>query len=230
MSDELLGEERENQLEEFKDVIDGISNMSYEDYTYFHAYVDSGIWVGLDKYYSFCCKAIKYVGLQLEFGTGDGRTAKLLMDRLPSKEELLYTFDWFQGLPEAWFKSEKGAFAQIIEGDINPPVLDPDKAKIIFGLFEDSLPSFINQPTSHSGFVTFIHIDCDLYSSTKTIFTYLKDQISEGTVILFDESHGYEGWENHEFKAFKEFLNTTTYKAKALAFAATDKSMWIITD
>lgn len=52
----------------------------------------------------------------------------------------------------------------------------------------------------------FLHIDCDLYSSTKVVFDFLKNQIVKGTVIVFDEYFNYPGWQNGEFKAFKEFV------------------------
>lgn len=54
-------------------------------------------------------------------------------------------------------------------------------------------------------FVSFVHIDCDLYSSTKTVFEHLAPAIRIGTVIVFDEFCGYEGWEMHEARAWTEF-------------------------
>ena len=47
--------------------------------------------------------------------------------------------------------------------------------------------------------------DCDLYSSTKTVFDNIYDRIVPNTVIQFDEYYNYPGWRNHEFKAFQEF-------------------------
>ena len=52
-------------------------------------------------------------------------------------------------------------------------------------------------------------MDCDLYSSTKTVFNLLKDKIVAGTVIVFDEYFNYLGWEQGEHKAFREFLAET---------------------
>lgn len=37
---------------------------------------------------------------------------------------------------------------------------------------------------------------------------------------MFDELYGYPGFENHEFKAFYEFLNRKNYKVKYLAYNA----------
>ena len=49
-------------------------------------------------------------------------------------------------------------------------------------------------------------IDCDLYSSTVDILEALKDRMQFGTIILFDEYFNYSNWENHEFKAWQEFV------------------------
>jgi hypothetical protein len=53
--------------------------------------------------------------------------------------------------------------------------------------------------------VSFLHIDCDLYSSTACIFRLLAPRIVPGTVIVFDEFLNYPGWRLHEFKAWEEF-------------------------
>ena len=48
----------------------------------------------------------------------------------------------------------------------------------------------------------------DIYSSTKTIFDHIGPSLRPGTVIVFDEWHGYSTGnpEEHEQKAFKEFV------------------------
>jgi hypothetical protein len=110
--------------------------------------------------------------------------------------ERVYGFDSFEGLPEDWRSGfVKGAFA----GDL-PPV--PPNAVLIKGWFEKTLPEFLGK---QQGPVAFLHIDCDLYSSTKTIFDLLAPRIVRGTVIVFDEYFNYPGWQQHEHKAFEEF-------------------------
>jgi hypothetical protein len=70
-----------------------------------------------------------------------------------------------------------------------------------------------------AGPIAFMHVDCDLYSSTKTIFEFLGDAIGPGTVILFDEYFNYPNWEQHEYKAFQEFSEKCGVKYRYLAFA-----------
>lgn len=139
-------------------------------------------------------------GMWLELGTATGTTAKIIMSYLPENKKL-YTFDCFTGLPEEWSVHAKHDFAQ------EPPELDTEKAEIIVGLFEDTLPAFLE---NHKQKIQFLHVDCDLYSSTKTIFKYLKDRIVPGTIIVFDEVHGHIRNEptdnNQEARAFLEYV------------------------
>lgn len=133
-------------------------------------------------------------GLFLEFGVASGRTLRIIAESHPGA---VYGFDGFNGLPEDWRPGfAAGAFAQ------KPPETLPN-AELVIGWFDKTLPGFMvryQQP------ISFLHIDCDLYSSTKTIFRYLKGYIIPGTVIVFDEFLNYPGWREHEYKAWNEFV------------------------
>ncbi len=52
-----------------------------------------------------------------------------------------------------------------------------------------------------------MHIDCDIYSSTKTIFNNCGKYIKNDCIIVFDELVNYPGFENGESKAFLEWVN-----------------------
>lgn len=82
------------------------------------------------------------------------------------------------------------------------------------GWFDDTLPGFVAE---HPGPVSFLHVDGDLYSSTKTIFDLVGPRLRVGSVIIFDEFFNYPGWEKHEFRAWEEFLASSgtefTYEA-----------------
>ena len=73
------------------------------------------------------------------------------------------------------------------------------------GWFEDTIPIFTS---AHKSPIAFMHIDCDLYSSTKTIFKHLRDRIVPGTVIVLDEYISIIA-EDDERKAFLEFIEET---------------------
>ncbi len=148
-------------------------------------------------------------GLILEFGVAGGSTLGMIHRYT---KNLVIGFDSFQGLPETWRDGfHQGTFSS---GGSIPNV--PEKTVIVKGMFEDTLPLF----KKIIGFqnIAFMHIDCDLYSSTKTIFTLLRDNITPGTIIEFDELINYPGYEEHELKAFFEFLQETNYSFQVLAW------------
>ena len=60
---------------------------------------------------------------------------------------------------------------------------------IVQGKFADMLPLFEGQHNQHSGLqtVSFLHIDCNLHSSTMDVLLNLNGRIKRGTVIVFDE-------------------------------------------
>jgi len=141
--------------------------------------------------------AIAPEGLYLEFGVASGRTISHMATKHPTRT--FYGFDSFDGLPEVWRSDyEKGAFAQ-------PMPIVPSNVTLVKGWFNETLPKFLG---SHPQPCAFLHIDCDLYSSTKTIFDSLRDRIVTGTVIVFDEYWNYPGWREHEYKAFEELKQT----------------------
>ncbi len=49
-------------------------------------------------------------------------------------------------------------------------------------------------------------VDCDLYSSTKTIFAETRALLAPGTIIVFDEYFNAPEWREEEYKAFMEFI------------------------
>ncbi len=138
-------------------------------------------------------------GLWLEFGTGSGTTARMLCEA--RKTGVVYTFDWFQGLPDDWGdRFKKGAFR------FDPPTDLPHNGRLITGLFEDSLGPFLEE---HPEPADLVHIDCDIYSSTKCVLNRLTDRLVPGTVMVFDEMLYYPGREDQEVKAFYEWLCDT---------------------
>jgi hypothetical protein len=155
-------------------------------------------------------KAIEHAledGLVLEFGVYSGETINHIANHMRSRK--VHGFDSFEGLPEAWIAGyDKGRFKT------NPPKV-LDNVELHIGWFEDSIPKFLE---THNEKIAYLHIDCDLYSSTKTIFDKMGHLIKVGTVIVFDEYFNYPGWENGEYKAFKEFINKNKLSYEYLTY------------
>lgn len=160
----------------------------------------------------------------LEFGVFTGNSLRFISSYMPDRK--IYAFDSFEGLPEEWPGArskthKKGHF------NVNGALPQVNNSNITFvkGFFEDTLPKFTN---SYNNCVAFIHIDCDIYSSTKTILRYMKPYILSGTVILFDELIGYQDFEINEMKAWMEFIEETQLQYKYLYSAKEQASLKIL--
>ena len=137
-------------------------------------------------------------GLFLEFGVYRGNSINRLARIKPNVT--FYGFDSFVGLPEHWRAgSRKRAFSI---GGALPAVRA--NVKLISGFYADTLPAFV---AAHAGkTISFMHVDCDLYSSTKTIFAETRALLAPGTIIVFDEYFNAPEWREEEYKAFMEFI------------------------
>lgn len=145
-----------------------------------------------------------------EFGVAGGGSARTFLSIMPD-DAVLHLFDSYEGLPEEWWFNDDfnyiGKFAQP-----HPPKIGDDRIVWHNGMFADTLPK------ADMGVLDFVHIDCDIYSSTRTVFEHI--EMREGTIILFDEYWGYEDYENHERKAFMEAGYAIKWLAKNRSQAA----------
>jgi len=135
--------------------------------------------------------------LWLEFGVTSGKTINYISTFTNDK---VYGFDSFEGSPEKWRDGfDKGYFST---NGILPNV--NNNVVLIKGWFNETLLDFIQ---THNKKVSFIHMDADLYSSTKYIFNVLKDYIDNDCIIVFDELVNYPTFDgdNGELRAFYEF-------------------------
>jgi hypothetical protein len=173
--------------------------------------------VGRDSKFLLLNEAMKSVsieGLICEFGVYTGETINHISSLTSS---IVHGFDSFEGLPEEWRQGVgKGAFHL---GQL-PAVRQ--NVELHKGLFSDSLPLFLE---AHPGNVAFLHIDCDLYSSTRCVFELLRDRIVAGTVIQFDELLNYPGWQQGEMKAFREFCAETNCEVEWLGYVKRDEQV-----
>ena len=136
---------------------------------------------------------LKPAGTAVEFGVGSGRSLRMIAEQMPA-----IGFDSFRGLPEKWRDGfDTGMFA------CQPPMID--NATLVVGLFEDTLP-LVQFPDD----VGLWHIDADLLSSTRTILKHIAPHLHVGAYVVFDEIHGWPGWENDgEHLAWTEFAAAT---------------------
>jgi len=159
----------------------------------------------------YSLQAVAIDGHYLEFGVYTGGTIRYIARRIGKRT--IHGFDSFEGFPEAWSGFGLGGKSFDVKGRL-PRV--PDNVRLHQGLFDASLPKWLAE---NPGPVAFTHIDCNLYSSTKTVLELIAPRLTNGTVILFDEYFNYPNWEQHEFRAFQEFVGAHRVKYSYLAFA-----------
>jgi len=150
-----------------------------------------------------CANLIKFNSVCLEFGVWKGNTANLISKYIKT----VHGFDSFEGLPEEWIGvAPKSTFA--IEG---LPVVN-ENVFLVKGLFEDTLEQFLQKNEDLD--VSLIHIDCDLYSSTKFVFDNLlrTGLLKKNTIIVFDELINYNNFLDGEILAFYEILTQSNLK------------------
>jgi hypothetical protein len=162
---------------------------------------DIGKW---PLYYVFENNLPEKTGLWLEFGVHTGRTINYIAN---STDKQVYGFDSFEGLPEWWrFGYPKGEFdLKGLTPNVRPNVV------LIKGWFDQVVENYLNQEHPDD-VITFIHIDCDLYSSTKTVLDILKHKVAPGCIIIFDELVNYPEYDgdNGELRAWYEFIHENT--------------------
>ena len=147
-------------------------------------------------------------GLILEFGVFSGTTINHIAQLT---QERVYGFDAFTGLPEEWRPGfAKGAF------NVSAIPAVRSNVELVVGLFENTLGPFKDRNRGMTA--SLIHIDCDIYNSTVTVFRELSEMIVKGTIIVFDEYFNYPGWRQHEYRAFQEYVtkHNKTYEYVSL--------------
>jgi hypothetical protein len=140
-------------------------------------------------------------GLYLEFGVYQGSTLKYISERTNAT---IYGFDSFEGLPETWRDGYRVNHFSLKQSEL--PTF-ASNVELVVGWFDDTLPRFLEAHAEEK--VAFLHIDCDLYSSTKTVLTGLRDRLVAGSVIVFNDYFNYPGWQQHEYRAFDEWIQET---------------------
>ena len=109
-----------------------------------------------------------------EFGVWRGNSARYL-HRLMRPTATLHLYDSFEGLEQGWESDGPGVLA--VTDPIDSLRLPQARTVLHRGFFEDTL--------KRGERFGFIHIDCDLYESTKVILERVERL--PGMVIAFDE-------------------------------------------
>lgn len=159
---------------------------------------------------NYAVSQAKEQGSYLEFGVARGKSIRWIAEKAKHQ---VHGFDSFEGIPEAWNGNVAGTFHR--HGKL-PKV--PENVQLHIGMFDKTLPAFLE---SNKNDIAFMHVDCDLYSSTKTILAQTGERLKPGTIILFDDYYNYPNWQDHEFRGFKEFVEENNIKYEYIAYSVT---------
>ena len=157
-------------------------------------------------------KHITIDGHWCEFGVREGRSLHWIIEEYP--KQVVHAFDSWEGLPEDW---DHGT-GKVADMSCDPPNV-PDHIQLHKGWFKDTVPRW---KAENKGPVAFLHMDADIYSSTKEVLSMLNAQIVPGTVITFDEicnfrlSGKMSKWQDHEFLALTEWIQEYDRKIEVL--------------
>jgi hypothetical protein len=110
----------------------------------------------------------------------------------------------------------QGAFSQ------NGMIPNIEGVEYYVGLFEDTLPAFVEKEAEP---LALVHIDCDLYSSTKTVLESIRPYLVKDTIIAFDEWYYLHNstYDDHEAKAFLEFVDKYQIAYEFVDWVCTEK-------
>jgi predicted O-methyltransferase YrrM len=131
-------------------------------------------------------------------------------------------FDSFDGLPASEEHHDRWRTGDCATSHGRHPLIEPgarvtpdatrqlfaacglDEPVLHVGLFDDTVPAVI--PSRYPR-VAVVHVDCDLYESTRTALSAIAPALQDGTVVLFDDWFHYRANPGRgEARAFAEFL------------------------
>ena len=141
-----------------------------------------------------------------EFGCNGGMTFVLAyynsqMFRHPRFSRKQWAFDSFQGLPpqkeakdehpcwvEGLMKTTEDEFRTICSGSGVPA----SAYTTVPGFYEDTIGRYAkNPPERLPNDIALAYIDCDLYSSTKSVLEFLQPRMKHGMIIALDDYYCY---------------------------------------
>jgi len=202
---------------------DALFKADLDAWNYLKAAKDYSATQAMPIIFGLAAKTFKYAmsqtnpeGLVMEFGVFNGKSIRQIAALTTGA---VHGFDSFEGIPEDWNHETSGSYST--QGII-PDV--PANVILHAGWFEHSIPKFIQK---ENGPIRFMNIDCDLYTSTKTVLDGLAKQVVPGTVMVFDEYIGNASWRADEHKAFIEAAQTYGWQYEILSFSFVTKQVVI---
>jgi hypothetical protein len=162
-------------------------------------------------------------GYYLEFGVLNGDSLWDAYQTMRGIASHYYGFDSFQGLPKLSKEDNDGKHLMPFwnEGTVRGGTISrvqemllarsipSNQLTLIPGFYEDTLKTVDPKELfKDKGDCHVCLIDCDLYSSSKTVFEWIEPILTNGTWLLLDDYWCYRGSPGHgQRKAFHEWID-----------------------
>ena len=143
-------------------------------------------------------KALRFNGIDgdyAEFGSWGGITFGLAYHeaRRHGHPARLWAFDSFQGFPEPgsadehpeWQEGKMAISLERFHAVCAERGIPRDAYTAVPGFYEDTLAPA--GPEDEPKNIALAYVDCDLYSSTKTVLEFLRPRLKHGMIVAFDD-------------------------------------------
>jgi hypothetical protein len=164
-------------------------------------------------------EVLKYINLAkykdslyLELGVFTGLTLNIINQN--TEDIKVYGFDTFTGLPEDWAQSNGNVLFE--KNYFTTETIPENNAKneFIVGKVEDTLATFLKEKNQK---IKFIHLDLDLYSSSKSAFETIFDWLEDEAIVVVDDVYNLPSWEEYSIKSLAETFDDSKYEMKPIA-------------
>jgi O-methyltransferase len=161
----------------------------------------------------------------LEFGVARG-TSMIMAYHLANKYGLIdgryFAFDSFEGLPNSEinvFSKGDMAYSQAdFKLFCKKSGVDVSKISIVPGYYDKTLNDSVIKDCDFGDRVCLVHVDCDLYTSTNEVLSFLERFIPDKSIIIFDDWYNFEHMENPEEHGERKAFNEWKLKDKFTIF------------
>lgn len=159
-------------------------------------------------------------GDYVEFGSHGGVTFRLAYNQINQRrfQRHMWAFDSFQGLPEwtspkdehpIWRKGAMATSENEFHDICHSHGIPRERYTVVPGFYDETLPAMPadSMPTN----IALAYIDCDLFSSTKTVLEFLEPRLKHGMILAFDDYFCWSATQiSGERMAFLELMSKET--------------------
>ena len=167
-------------------------------------------------------KALAFNGIDgdyAEFGCHGGMTFTLAHREMRRRnlKGRMWGFDSFNGLPDSrdprdehprWLRGEMATTVAAFHKICERAGIARDAYTVTEGLYDETLPHFGEDDPPRN--ICLAYVDCDLYTSTRSVLEFLTPRLKHGMILAFDDYYCWSSSQvSGERKAALEFFESS---------------------